>query len=322
MRSALLSLSRSRRLGGLATRSALTRPMAARFVSGQSLPEALDALERLHARGFSTTLDVLGESVASADAATAAAERYLEALDALAARGLDGNVSLKLSQMGMDVDPALCRGNVERVFRRAAETGAFVRIDMEEEARVEFTLSMWRAVRAINPTSGVVILAALRRSARDVDELVAEGAPVRLCKGAYKELDSVAYSARADVDASYVTLLGRLLLGGAPTAIATHDPRLIKEAIRLAREHSIPLDRFEFQMLFGVKPDLQERLLSAGYRVRLYVPYGRDWYPYFMRRLAERPANVMNSLWSVVTRRTHLAIARQGRLDWTDTMLP
>lgn len=300
MRSALLTLSRRRRLGGLATRTALTRSMVARFVAGESLSDALGALERLKAGGFLTTVDVLGESVDTAAAARAAAERYLDTLDALAARGLDGNVSLKLSQMGLDIDPALCRENVERVFARAAATGAFVRIDMEDHTRVEAALDLWRAVRSVSPSSGVVIQAALRRSAADVERLIAEGARIRLCKGAYDEPASVAFATRAEVDASYIALMERLLRSGTYPALATHDVAIIERAIRVAREDGIERDRFEFQMLYGIRRDLQERLVRAGYRVRIYVPYGREWYPYFMRRLAERPANVGFLLRSVL----------------------
>jgi proline dehydrogenase len=292
MRSALLALSHQRRLGDLATRTALTRSMVARFVAGESLSEALVALERLHAAGFTTTVDVLGESVASEEAAAAAADRYVDTLDALAAHGLDGNVSLKLTQMGLDIDPTVCRENVRRVLAKAAATGAFVRIDMEDHARTDATLDLWRTVRSVNPLSGVVIQAALRRSAADVDGLIGEGAPVRLCKGAYNEPASAAFPTKAEVDQSYIALMARLLRDGVSPALATHDARIIDRAIQVVRAEGIDRDHFEFQMLYGIRRDLQERLIGAGYKVRIYVPYGREWYPYFMRRLAERPANV------------------------------
>jgi proline dehydrogenase len=294
MRSAILSLSRRPRLGRLATRLALTRSMVQRFVAGETLAEALDALSRLQAAGRLTTVDVLGEA-----AATAAADRYLELLDALAGRGLDGNVSLKLSQMGLDLSPELCRANVARIFEAAAATGAFVRIDMEDHARTDATLAIWRELRAINPASGVVVQAALRRSADDVTGLIAERAPVRLCKGAYREPAAVAFPTKPEVDESYLTLLVRLLREGASPALATHDPRMIRAATDLVEREGLGRDQFEFQMLFGIRRDLQQQLVEAGYRVRIYVPYGREWYPYFMRRLAERPANVMFLLRSV-----------------------
>jgi proline dehydrogenase len=293
MRSTLLSLSHRPALGRLATRLSFTRSMVARFVAGQTLSEALDALDRLHAAGRRTTVDVLGESVQSKSAATAAADRYLEVLDALAARGLDGNVSLKLSQMGLDLSPEFCRLNVARVFKAAAATGAFIRIDMEDHPKTDATLAMWRVLRPLNAASGVVIQAALRRSAADVTQLIAEQAPIRLCKGAYREPTEVAFPTKAEVDASYLELLELLLREGTSPAIATHDPRMIQAATDLVEREGLRRDGFEFQMLYGIRRDLQEQLVAAGYRVRIYIPYGREWYPYFMRRLAERPANVM-----------------------------
>lgn len=292
LRSLLLTMSRRRWLGRTATRLPVTRRMVGRFVAGQTLDEALEALAAVRAQGMRTTVDVLGESVATAEDADAAVGRYLQTLDALAERGLERNVSLKLSQMGLGVDAGLCRDNVGRIMRRAAEIGAFVRIDMEDHTTVDATLALWRELRPLNASSGVVIQAALRRSAGDVDGLIADRAPVRLCKGAYKEPATVAFVERAEVDRSYAELMDRLLHEGAYTALATHDDRLIARAVRVARQDGIGRDRFEFQMLYGVRRDLQERLVAAGYTVRVYVPYGREWYPYFMRRLAERPANV------------------------------
>ena len=301
MRATLLSLSRQPRLGRLATRLSFTRSMVARFVAGQTLSEALDALDRLRAAGRRTTVDVLGESVQTEAAALAAGDRYLELLDALAARGLDGNVSLKLSQMGLDLGADVCRANVSRIFEAAAANGAFVRIDMEDHDRTDATLAIWRELRPLNPASGVVIQAALRRSVADVTELIAERAPVRLCKGAYREPAAVAYPTKSEVDASYVELLERLLREGTSPALATHDPRMIQAATDLVEREHLDRERFEFQMLYGVRRDLQEQLVKAGYRVRIYVPFGREWYPYFMRRLAERPANVMFILRSVAS---------------------
>ncbi|HEX3428126.1 MAG TPA: proline dehydrogenase family protein [Candidatus Limnocylindrales bacterium] len=295
MRSSLLWLSRRRALGRFATRLPVTRSMVARFVAGETLPEAIVALERLHAGGYRTTVDVLGEAVTSAAAAAAAADTYLETLDALAARGLDRNVSVKLSQMGLGLGVDVCRVNVERILTRAATHDAFVRIDMEDHTTTDATLAIWRAVRPINADrgdSGVVTQAALRRSPGDVDALIAEGARIRLCKGAYVEPASVAYPEKADVDAAYATLMERLLRDGTFPGIATHDERLIAQAVAFAKANAIGPDRFEFQMLYGVRRDLQERLVRAGFGVRLYVPFGTEWYPYFMRRLAERPANV------------------------------
>jgi proline dehydrogenase len=303
MRSSLVWLSQRGSLGRLATRLPVTRSMVARFVAGETLEEALGALERLRAQGLRTTVDVLGEAVTSADAAGTAADEYLATLDALARRGLDRNVSVKLSQMGLEIGEEVCRTNVERILSRAASHDAFVRIDMEDHTTTDATLALWRALRPLNAShgeSGVVIQAALRRSAADVEALIAERAPVRLCKGAYVEPAAVAYPDKADVDAAYRRLMERLLLEGTFPAIATHDERLIARAVEFARANDIHPDRFEFQMLYGVRRDLQERLVRAGYGVRVYVPFGTQWYPYFMRRLAERPANVAFILRSIL----------------------
>ena len=303
LRSSLLWLSRRRSIGRLATRLPVTRSMVARFVAGETLDEALVALGRLRDAGFRTTVDVLGEAVTSIDDARSAADEYVETLDALAERGLDRNVSVKLSQMGLTVDAGACRDNVRRILERAAERDAFVRIDMEDHATTDATLALWRELRPVNAgkgDSGVVIQAALRRSPADVDALIAEHARVRLCKGAYVEPASVAFPDKADVDAAYATLMERLLVDGTFPGLATHDERLIGRAVAFTRERGIEPDRFEFQMLYGVRRDVQDRLVRAGFVVRVYVPFGTQWYPYFMRRLAERPANVAFVLRSVL----------------------
>ncbi len=303
MRSSLAWLSRRGTFGRLATRLPVTRSMVARFVAGETLGEALVALKRLRDQGLRTTVDVLGEAVTSADAAGSAADEYLATLDALAARGLDRNVSVKLSQMGLGLGEDICRANLERIVACAATHEAFVRIDMEDHTTTDATLAMWRAVRSINAghgDSGVVIQAALRRSPTDVDALIAEQARIRLCKGAYVEPAAVAFPDKADVDAAYGQLMERLLRDGNFPAIATHDERLIARAVAFVRANGIEPDRFEFQMLYGVRRDLQERLVRAGYGVRVYVPFGTQWYPYFMRRLAERPANVAFILRSIL----------------------
>ncbi|MFL5778185.1 MAG: proline dehydrogenase family protein [Chloroflexota bacterium] len=308
LRSALLALSRRRTVGRLATRLPVARGMVRRFVAGETLEEALGALSALKAAGYRTTVDILGESVTSAADAARAADAYVDAIGALAQRDLDRNVSLKLSQMGLAIDETLCRENVARVVTRASEVGAFVRIDMEDHATVDRTLAIWEAVRpharrgdsvAEGSGCGVVIQAALRRSHDDLERLIAAGTRVRLCKGAYQEPASVAFQDKAEVDAAYEALMTRLLESGTYPAIATHDVRLIRRAQQIAEDLRLARDRFEFQMLYGVRRDLQEQLRSAGYRVRVYVPFGDQWYPYFMRRLAERPANVAFVLRSV-----------------------
>jgi proline dehydrogenase len=306
MRSSLLALSHRRWLGRLATRVPITRPMVRRFVAGETLEEVLPAIERLRGQSMRTTVDVLGESVSRAEDARAAAGRYLETLDALAARGLDRNMSLKPSQMGLAIDPALARENVGAIVAKAVNTGAFVRIDMEDHTTTDATLALWREVRPVSAGAddgadvGVVIQAALRRSADDVEAIIGAGGRVRLCKGAYKEPAAVAFQAKAEVDEAYEALMLRLLRAGRYPAIATHDVRLIRRAIEVATAEGIARDAFEFQMLYGVRRDLQEQLVGAGWTVRVYVPFGGQWYPYFMRRLAERPANVsflIRNLW-------------------------
>jgi proline dehydrogenase len=292
LRSIFLGLSQQRFLGRLAVRVPITRPMVGRFVAGETLPEVLGALERLRESGFTTTVDVLGESVSSAEECALAAARYEETLAALADRGLERNVSLKLTQMGLDISEELCRETVARIMRAAAAVGAFVRFDMEDHPKTDRTLAIWRELRPLNPETGVVIQAALRRSAADIEALIAEGARVRLCKGAYNEPASVAFRAREEIDASYESIARSLLRDGAYPALATHDGRLIGRLLRFAESEGIAADRYEFQMLYGVRRDLQAELLELGQRVRVYVPYGTEWYPYFMRRLAEKPANV------------------------------
>jgi proline dehydrogenase len=303
MRSTLLALAHRRSIGRLATRVPVTRPMVRRFVAGETLDEVLPAIRRLRDAGMGTTVDVLGEAVTIEAEARAAARRYLDVLDALAANDLDRNVSLKPSQMGLNVDPALARESIVAIVARAVELGAFVRIDMEDHPTTDATLDLWRAVRPPDDGGadvGVVLQAALRRSEHDLDEFIEAGGRVRLCKGAYKEPASVAYQDKAEVDDAYERLMLRLLRTGRYPAIATHDVRLIRRAIEVATAEGIAREAFEFQMLYGVRRDLQEQLVGAGWRVRTYVPFGGQWYPYFMRRLAERPANVsflLRNLW-------------------------
>ena len=305
MRSTLLTLSHRKSLGRLATRVPITRPMVRRFICAETLDEALPAICRLRDEGMRTTVDVLGESVSEEADARAAAARYLAVLDALAASGLDRNVSLKPTQMGLAIDPGLARETIGSIVARATELGAFIRIDMEDHTTTDSTLALWREVRPDTwrdggADVGLVIQAALRRSDDDIEAIIAEGGRVRLCKGAYKEPSSVAYGDKADVDAAYERQMLRLVRAGRYPALATHDVRLIRRAIEVAKAEGIARDAFEFQMLFGIRRDVQEQLVGAGWRVRTYVPFGSQWYPYFMRRLAERPANVsfiLRNLW-------------------------
>jgi proline dehydrogenase len=292
MRSVFMSLSHRRSLARLAVRSPLTRPVVARFVAGETLDAALPAIAALRRAGLRTTVDVLGESTTSPEQATAAVERYLATVAALSAQGLEVNVSLKLTQMGLEIGRDLCQANVMRIVEAVEGADGFVRFDMEDHTKTDATLDIWRAAHDRYAQVGVVIQSALRRSAADVDAITAVGGRIRLCKGAYDEPGTVAFRTKKAVDANYARLMERLLLADAHPAVATHDPRLIARAIQIVEREGIARDRFEFQMLFGVRRDLQRMLIDRGYTVRIYVPYGTEWYPYFMRRLAERPANV------------------------------
>jgi proline dehydrogenase len=292
--------SRRRALGRISTAIPLTRRMVMRFVAGDNLDDALAALQTLHAQGMRWTLDVLGESVDSRESATAAADLYITSLDALAERGLEANVSLKLTAMGLDIDPDFCLENVRRVVARARQIGAFVRVDMEDHSKTDKTLAVARALHDDYAEVGVVIQSYLRRSATDIEALNAQQIRVRLCKGAYDEPASVAFRVKEEVDQSYIELMEQLLLNGRYPALATHDEALIDHAIAFVREHGIGPERFEFQMLYGVRRDLHERLVAEGWTVRIYVPYGTEWYPYYMRRIAERPQNLFFILFSVL----------------------
>ena len=311
-RSVLIWLSHRRSLARIAVRSPLTRSVVARFVAGETLQAALPAIAELKREGLRTTVDVLGESVTSADHAAAAVDRYLVTIGALSERGLDANVSVKLTQMGLDIDLATCLANVMRVVEALRAVDGFVRFDMEDHTTTDATLEIWRAAHEAYPKVGVVIQAALRRSSADVDAIIAVHGRVRLCKGAYDEPSTIAYRTRAAVDANYARLMERLLLADAYPAIATHDAGLIARAIAIAEREGIGRDRFEFQMLYGVRRDLQRTLISRGYTVRVYVPYGAEWYPYFMRRLAERPANVAFMLRAILKEEGRRVRGHQG----------
>jgi proline dehydrogenase len=269
------------------------RKLVDRFVAGECLAKALHVASELQAKGLKVSIDYLGESVRDQQMATSVVEEYLRILPALAQQRLDVQVSLKLTQLGLDIDETFCRQNLESIVQRACEVGGFVRIDMESSAYTQRTLDLFYSLHDRYPNLGVVIQAYLYRSEADVEQLIGCKASVRLCKGAYAEPASIAYPKRRQVDEAYSRLMRRLLLFGHRPAIATHDERLIREAIAFTRDQHIPPERFEFEMLYGIRRDLQEELVAQGYRVRVYVPYGEAWYPYFTRRLAERPANLL-----------------------------
>lgn len=294
-RALFLSLSRSASLKRFASRYGMqgTRGFARRFIGGETLDEALETARRLERQGLTHTLNYLGEHVKTLAEAEAATTEYLGILDRVRAAGLRCNLSLKLTQLGLELDPEACARHLCRILEAARRRQAFVRIDMEHSAIVSITLDLFeRLWRDGYRNVGVVIQAALHRSEDDVTLLNALGARIRLVKGAYKEPETVAFQKKADVDAAFVRLTQRLLADGTQPAIATHDPAMISATCAFARDRQVAVDRFEFQMLYGVRRDLQTSLHAQGFSLRVYVPFGREWFPYFMRRLAERPANV------------------------------
>jgi proline dehydrogenase len=272
--------------------SGWARRLSARFVAGDNLPDALATCQRINAEGIAVTLDHLGENVTSPEEAAASRDAYLQALAEIDRLKINGNVSLKLTQFGMDLSLTDCTANVEALVRQAAALGSFVRVDMESSEYTDRTLELVMQLHARYRTTGTVIQAYLYRSRKDVEMLCARGIRVRLCKGAYLEPPTVAFKSKAEVDRNFVELMNLLLETGVYPGIATHDEKIVEQTKRFVESRKIARDSFEFQMLYGIRRDIQKRLVNEGYRLRLYVPYGQAWYPYFMRRLAERPANV------------------------------
>jgi proline dehydrogenase len=293
LRSILLKFSESKSFARWVTTNATTRRMSHRFVAGETLDEALQVARACNDAGMHATLDYLGENVGTIDDAHKARNAYLEIFDRIAQERLHANVSCKLTQLGLDISPEFCEGLVLSIAERAAACDSFLRIDMEGSAYTQRTVDLVKRVRAQTPTVGTVIQSYLYRSESDVNDLLSVGCRIRLCKGAYKEDVEVAYPRKADVDGNYIRLMRILLPSGFYHGIATHDPKMIAATIRWAAERQISKDDFEFQMLYGIRTDLQRQLMRDGYRLRIYIPYGRDWFPYVMRRLAERPANLM-----------------------------
>ena len=308
MRTGLLWLSAQPRVFSFVRRNGLARKFAARFVAGETVETAVQAARDLNRRKITATLDLLGESISQESDATQARDVYLQMLDRIAQGGVDSNVSVKLTQMGFDISEELCFANMSAILEKAKALGSFVRIDMESSAYTQRTLDFFsrRLFDRFGPQTGVVIQSCLRRSDGDIDRLIEMRARVRLCKGAYLEPADVAYPDKADVDRAYVRLMERLMERGNYPGLATHDPRILEQARRFARQKGIEPSRYEFQMLYGVRRDLQDRLRAAGHNMRVYVPFGTQWYPYLMRRLAERPANIAFILGNVVREAVHL----------------
>jgi proline dehydrogenase len=302
MRQGLLWLSERQGIFNFVRRNGMARKFASRFVAGETIETGVGAAVELARRDITSSLDLLGESVTAESEATAACDLYLRMLDRMAASGVEVNVSVKLTQMGLDIDESLCLANMVRILDQAKALGGFVRLDMEGSDYTQRTLDFFaqRLFDDYGAHCGVVIQSMLRRSEQDVEDLIAMWARVRLCKGAYLEPPSVAFPEKADVDANYVKLMRRLLAEGNYPGLATHDEAIIGPAREFVGRERIGNDRFEFQMLYGVRRDLQVRLRRAGHNMRVYIPFGTQWYPYLMRRLAERPANIAFFLGNVV----------------------
>lgn len=302
LRQTLIYLSKRQRINDFVCTNQLAARFASRFVAGDTLDTAVAAVRRLGATGITATLDMLGESVSTEAEAEAAVGGALSILDRIAAERLPANLSIKLTQLGFDLDAARFGLNIRRILDRARELGIFVRIDMEGSEHTQRTLDLFE--KELHPVYGdgvgIVIQSYLRRTATDIERLVAAKAKVRLCKGAYSEPDTIAFPGKRDISRSYVEVTKRLLRSGQYHGIATHDAAIIEEVKRFAKADGIGPERFEFQMLYGIRRDLQNGLRSEGYSVRIYVPFGTRWYPYFMRRLAEAPATLAFIPWSVL----------------------
>ena len=296
LRSAFIALSKNRILRKFCEQTRFGRRMSSRFVAGMEIGDALLVAQALNQQGLLVTLDSLGESVSSEVEAQAAAEIYHKLLDLIASHRVNANVSVKLTQMGLELSPQLAGEIAQSLAQHAKSLGNFVRIDMEDSSLTQVTLDIVRRIHAqpeLRNSIGIVIQAYLYRSQADIEQLIVEGIRVRLCKGAYKEPAEVAFPVKADVNMNYVKLGEMLLDSPIYHGLATHDEAMIDQAKAYASSHQIAPSRFEFQMLYGVRRDLQRKLVAEGFNVRVYVPFGREWYPYFMRRLAERPANVL-----------------------------
>jgi proline dehydrogenase len=300
------TLARSHLLKTLASRYGMSGPraFARRFIAGETIADAIVAVRDIEARGMRHTLDYLGESVGTLSAAETATREYLTLIEDVHRAGVEKNLSLKLTQLGLDIDKAICVDNLRRILTAADKCGFFVRIDMESSHYTDVTLDIFETVwNHGSHNVGVVLQSCLYRTEQDFERVNRLGARIRLVKGAYREPKAVAYQKKSDVDAAYLRLAHRLLTEGTYPAIATHDETILDKVTRLAAARAIPPDRYEFQMLYGIRRDLQKALTEQAYTVRVYVPFGKEWFPYFMRRLGERPANVAFVLRSLIAER-------------------
>lgn len=296
LRAAFISLSESKSLRNMAESTWIGQRLSRRFVAGTTIEDALAATQTTNKLGLSVSVDNLGENVTNADEARHSAQLYHQMLDAMQAQNLNANVSLKLTHMGLDVDEAMAYEIASGVVQHAAKINNFVRIDMEGSPYTQRTLDFVHKLHRQPENAGhvgAVIQAYLFRSEKDVEALLAERIRIRLCKGAYKESSEISFEKKTDTDANYVKLMKLLLKSGVYHGIATHDENMIRATIEFAQRENIPASAFEFQMLYGVRRDLQQKLIKDGWRCRVYIPFGTEWYPYLMRRLAERPANAI-----------------------------
>lgn len=293
LRSTLLYLSRQRQLRRWMETSPMAGRFTKRFIAGQTLEQGIAVCRKLNAECILTTIDHLGENVTSPAEAEASRDAYLEALERVAAGNLPSTVSIKPTQFGMDLSEEICQANVEPLVAAASRVGSCVEIDMEASGYVDRTLRLVNAMHSRHGSVRAAIQAYLRRSEADIEALCGDRIPVRLCKGAYNEPATLAFASKRDVDRNYLRLARILLRKGVYPAIATHDPKMVNPTLDAALELGVQAEQFEIQMLYGIRRDLQNMLTWGGYRLRLYVPYGVAWYPYFMRRLAERPANLL-----------------------------
>lgn len=293
LKGTLLYLAQNTSVRNFVISNRATRGVSRRFVAGEALDEAVEATRVLNKKGLHVSLDHLGENVSDEKEAKVTAKDYSATLDTIHQTGIDANISIKLTALGLDISQELCEQNVRDILERAQQHSIFVRIDMEGAAYTERTVDITLRMHEQLEHVGTVIQSCLYRSKKDVDQLIAQGVRVRLVKGAYREPKTIAYQNKSEVDHNYVQLLLLLLARGNYPAIATHDESIIDAACKYARDHGISKDAFEFQMLYGIRRDLQDKLANKGYNVRVYVPYGSQWYPYLMRRMAERPANLV-----------------------------
>ncbi len=302
LKGTLLYLAHNATVRNFVIHNRATRAVSRRFVAGEALDDAIEATRALNHRGMYVSLDHLGENVSHAKEAASAAQDYIAILDRIKQAGVDANISIKLTALGLDISQELCEQNVCRILEHAQQVPIFVRIDMEGSAYTEQTVDITLRMHKQYEHVGTVIQSCMHSSKKDVEQLIAQGVRVRLVKGAYKEPKTVAFQQKSEVDHNFVRLMTMLIQRGNYPAIATHDEAIINATCKFARDHGISKSAFEFQMLYGIRRDLQEKLVSQGYNMRIYVPYGSQWYPYLMRRMAERPANMLFVMGNAIRR--------------------